>query len=147
MDPEDAHAVLARPGGERGGGRLAGKGIGVSQQLADEGFPAHSEQDGTAVNLEFPKWQQGRFTDAPETDTRATTLRGALEDAFAATPALRGYILDEKLLTEPRKTDGSLPEIRFMRIAPTSAAVDISALKLAITSGSPSGMKRTTRAA
>ena len=40
--------------------------------------------------------QLRRFTDAPEVDSAATTLRGALEDAFAATPRLRGYILDDQ---------------------------------------------------
>ena len=40
--------------------------------------------------------QLRRFTAAPEVDTAAATLRGALEDAFAATPQLRGYILDDQ---------------------------------------------------
>ena len=39
--------------------------------------------------------QLRRFTAAPEVDSAAATLRGALEDAFAATPRLRGYILDD----------------------------------------------------
>ena len=40
--------------------------------------------------------QLRRFTAAPEVETAAATLRGALEDAFAATPQLRGYILDDQ---------------------------------------------------
>ena len=40
--------------------------------------------------------QLRRFTAAPEVDSAAATLRGALEDAFAATPRLRGYILDDQ---------------------------------------------------
>jgi hypothetical protein len=40
--------------------------------------------------------QLRRFVDAPEFDTDAPTLRGALEAAFAAHPALRGYLLDDQ---------------------------------------------------
>ncbi len=40
--------------------------------------------------------QLRRFVDAPELDTPAATLRGALEAAFAANPLLRGYVLDEQ---------------------------------------------------
>ncbi len=40
--------------------------------------------------------QLRRFTDAPELVTAAATLRDALEEAFAATPNLRGYILDDQ---------------------------------------------------
>lgn len=40
--------------------------------------------------------QLRRFTDAPEVVTAAATLRDALEEAFAATPNLRGYILDDQ---------------------------------------------------
>ena len=40
--------------------------------------------------------QLRRFTDAPEVVTAAATLRSALEEAFAATPNLRGYILDDQ---------------------------------------------------
>ena len=40
--------------------------------------------------------QLRRFTEAPEIDTDALTLRAALEDAFAANARLRGYILDEQ---------------------------------------------------
>lgn len=40
--------------------------------------------------------QLQRFVDAPATTTDATTLRGALEAAFALNPRLRGYVLDEQ---------------------------------------------------
>jgi molybdopterin synthase sulfur carrier subunit len=40
--------------------------------------------------------QLRRFTEVPEIDSAATVLRAALEDAFAANPRLRGYILDDQ---------------------------------------------------
>ena len=40
--------------------------------------------------------QLRRFTAAPEVDSAAATLRGALEDAFAVNPRLRGYVLDDQ---------------------------------------------------
>ncbi len=40
--------------------------------------------------------QLRRFTEVPEITTSATTLRDALEVAFANNPRLRGYILDEQ---------------------------------------------------
>ena len=40
--------------------------------------------------------QLRRFTDAPEVETHAASLRAALEDAFTATPRLRGYVLDDQ---------------------------------------------------
>ncbi|MBX9868612.1 MAG: MoaD/ThiS family protein [Burkholderiaceae bacterium] len=40
--------------------------------------------------------QLTRFTATPEVDTTATTLRAALEEAFAVNPLLRAYILDEQ---------------------------------------------------
>lgn len=40
--------------------------------------------------------QLRRFTEAPEVVTAATTLRAALDDAFAGSPRLRGYVLDEQ---------------------------------------------------
>ena len=40
--------------------------------------------------------QLRRFTETPEIDTPASTLRAALEDAFAANARLRGYILDDQ---------------------------------------------------
>jgi hypothetical protein len=40
--------------------------------------------------------QLRRFTATPEVDSPATTLRAALEDAFAVNPVLRGYVLDDQ---------------------------------------------------
>jgi molybdopterin synthase sulfur carrier subunit len=40
--------------------------------------------------------QLRRFTPTPEVDSAAATLRGALEDAFAINPMLRGYVLDDQ---------------------------------------------------
>jgi hypothetical protein len=40
--------------------------------------------------------QLRRFTETPEVDTAATTLRAALEAAFALNPRLRGYVLDDQ---------------------------------------------------
>jgi hypothetical protein len=40
--------------------------------------------------------QLRRFTTTPEVDTRAATLRTALEEAFAVNPQLRGYVLDDQ---------------------------------------------------
>lgn len=40
--------------------------------------------------------QLRRFTQTPDVDTAASTLRLALEDAFALNPQLRAYVLDEQ---------------------------------------------------
>ena len=40
--------------------------------------------------------QLRRFTDTPEMDAPAATLRAALDAAFAVNPRLRGYVLDEQ---------------------------------------------------
>ena len=40
--------------------------------------------------------QLARFTDVPQVETGAATLRAGLETAFAANPLLRGYVLDEQ---------------------------------------------------
>jgi carotenoid cleavage dioxygenase-like enzyme len=40
--------------------------------------------------------QLRRFTATPDVDSTAQTLRGALDDAFALNPALRGYVLDDQ---------------------------------------------------
>jgi len=40
--------------------------------------------------------QLRRFTEVPEIDTTAETLRDALDAAFQVNPRLRGYILDEQ---------------------------------------------------
>ncbi len=40
--------------------------------------------------------QLARFTEVPEVDTMAASLRAGLESAFARNPLLRGYVLDEQ---------------------------------------------------
>ncbi|MBI3283434.1 MAG: MoaD/ThiS family protein [Burkholderiales bacterium] len=40
--------------------------------------------------------QLTRFTEAPEVETTAATLREALEAAFRLNPRLRAYVLDEQ---------------------------------------------------
>lgn len=40
--------------------------------------------------------QLTRFTEAPEVDTSATSLRAGLNAAFELNPRLRGYVLDEQ---------------------------------------------------
>lgn len=40
--------------------------------------------------------QLRRFTEAPDVHSAAVTLRAALEDAFATSPRLRGYVLDDQ---------------------------------------------------
>ena len=40
--------------------------------------------------------QLRRFTETPELDTPATSLRAALEAAFAVNPRLRGYVFDDQ---------------------------------------------------
>lgn len=40
--------------------------------------------------------QLRRFLAVPEVNSQAATLRAALEDAFALSPGLRGYVLDDQ---------------------------------------------------
>ncbi len=40
--------------------------------------------------------QLRRFIDTPEVQSGAATLRAALDDAFALSPRLRGYVLDDQ---------------------------------------------------
>lgn len=40
--------------------------------------------------------QLRRFTETPACNSAAVTLAGALEDAFALNPRLRGYVLDDQ---------------------------------------------------
>lgn len=40
--------------------------------------------------------QLRRFTETPDVQAAAATLRAALECAFAANPRLRGYVLDDQ---------------------------------------------------
>jgi molybdopterin synthase sulfur carrier subunit len=45
--------------------------------------------------------QLRRFTQVPEVETTAATLRAGLEAAFAVNPQLRGYILDDQGHSRP----------------------------------------------
>jgi sulfur-carrier protein len=47
------------------------------------------------ATVEFTPQLQ-RFTATPRVQTAATSLRAALEDAFAVNPRLRGYVLDDQ---------------------------------------------------
>jgi sulfur-carrier protein len=49
----------------------------------------------TIAKLIFTQ-QLTRFTEAPEVDTPATSLRAGLDAAFHLNPRLRGYVLDEQ---------------------------------------------------
>jgi molybdopterin synthase sulfur carrier subunit len=51
--------------------------------------------DRAVPHVEFTP-QLRRFLSVPGVDTSATTLRAALDDAFAANPRLRGYVLDDQ---------------------------------------------------
>lgn len=55
---------------------------------------ARSRRRAMALVSFTPQLQ--RFTATPEVHTPASTLRAALEDAFAANPRLRSYVLDEQ---------------------------------------------------
>jgi molybdopterin synthase sulfur carrier subunit len=50
---------------------------------------------GAVAHLVFTQ-QLKRFTDVPEVDTPAGTLREALQAAFDLNPRLQGYVLDEQ---------------------------------------------------
>jgi hypothetical protein len=58
-------------------------------------MPAVANHDARMPTLAFTP-QLRRFTDTPELSTDATTLRAALEAAFAINPRLRGYVLDDQ---------------------------------------------------
>jgi len=47
------------------------------------------------AHVEFTT-QLRRFTETPQLDTDAASLRPALEAAFALNPRLRGYVLDDQ---------------------------------------------------
>lgn len=50
---------------------------------------------GRVARLVFTQ-QLKRFTEVPEIDTSAATLREALQDAFDHNPRLKGYVLDDQ---------------------------------------------------
>jgi hypothetical protein len=47
------------------------------------------------ARIEFTQ-QLRRFTEVPVVETRAATVREALEAAFEVNPRLRGYVLDDQ---------------------------------------------------
>jgi molybdopterin synthase sulfur carrier subunit len=51
--------------------------------------------DRPVAHLVFTQ-QLKRFTEVPEVDTPATTLRQALKAAFDLNPRLQGYVLDDQ---------------------------------------------------
>ena len=57
--------------------------------------PFFSSHDGRVPHITFTP-QLRRFTETPELDCEARTLREGLEAAFAANPRLRGYVLDDQ---------------------------------------------------
>jgi hypothetical protein len=57
--------------------------------------PIHRSIRVAMARLVFTQ-QLARLTEVPELEVRASTLRAALEAAFAVNPRLRGYILDEQ---------------------------------------------------
>jgi hypothetical protein len=57
---------------------------------------AHRQRHHPAMPRLIFTSQLRRFLDVPEVVTEATTLRGALAEAFAAHPRLRGYVVDEQ---------------------------------------------------
>ena len=57
--------------------------------------PARAGHHPAMAKVVFTQ-QLRRFTDTPEIDAPAATLRAALELAFAANPKLRGYVLDDQ---------------------------------------------------
>ena len=56
---------------------------------------AAARHDDPVARIVFTQ-QLRRFTETPEVDAPAPTLRAALDAAFAANPRLRGYVLDEQ---------------------------------------------------
>jgi molybdopterin synthase sulfur carrier subunit len=51
--------------------------------------------DGAMPHVAFTSQLQ-RFTETPEFDTPAATLREAMDEAFGINPRLRHYVLDEQ---------------------------------------------------
>lgn len=73
--------------------RLTWESLVFIRRYLAQGHERNVEQ--TVTNLVFTQ-QLRRFTDVPEFQTQAPTLRAALDEAFAVSPRLRGYILDEQ---------------------------------------------------
>jgi len=69
----------------------AGLCAGVGRPAGGAGFGHHSPM----ASLTFTS-QLRRFTEIPEVQTPATTLRDALAAAFEINPRLQGYVLDDQ---------------------------------------------------
>ena len=69
----------------------AGRAV-VLAQLPKRGAAGHH---GRMARIVFTQ-QLRRFTETPEIDAPAATLRAALDAAFQRNPRLRGYVLDDQ---------------------------------------------------
>lgn len=72
--------------------------------------------------------QLRRFTETPEVDCDATTLRPALEAAFALNPRLRGYVLDDQGHVRPNVVifiDGRRSDDRFELAEPLAPSSQV----------------------
>jgi sulfur-carrier protein len=76
--------------------------------------------------------QLRRFTETPELDTPAATLREALQAAFDINPVLKGYVLDEQGHLRPNVVvfiDGRRCEERVRLADPLSAGSRVHVLQ------------------
>ena len=76
--------------------------------------------------------QLRRFTNTPEVQSSASTLRGALDDAFAINPQLRGYVLDEQGHVRPNVVvfiDGQRQDERTELLQPLAATSTVYVLQ------------------
>jgi len=72
--------------------------------------------------------QLRRFTEVPELESDASSLKQALEDAFAVNPALRGYVLDDQAHLRPHLAvfvDGRRLRDRTMLDVPLAAGATV----------------------
>ena len=76
--------------------------------------------------------QLRRFTTTPEVQSSASTLRGALDDAFAINSQLRGYVLDEQGHVRPNVVvfiDGQRQDERTELLQPLAATSTVYVLQ------------------
>ena len=76
--------------------------------------------------------QLRRFTTTPEVQSSASTLRGALDDAFAINPQLRGYVLDDQGHVRPNVVvfiDGQRQDERTELLQPLAATSTVYVLQ------------------
>lgn len=76
--------------------------------------------------------QLRRFTTTPEVQSSASTLRGALDDAFAINPQLRGYVLDDQGHVRPNVVvfiDGQRQDERTELLQPLTATSTVYVLQ------------------